>query len=158
MRLETPGFVVSDIIEEAETFASKLAEMYNAIVSPFPYDDVRHIERTLTSRKKITRRAIAKGFIPDLSWYLSNIAGCSSWGKESLKWDNEKRILFTQLMSQDFFEKHPEYFLVRRWITEVNTPRLYLTLVLYDELRTNVLALIRLLDQLENQQNGNRTS
>ena len=125
--------------------------MYDAIVYPFPYKDIWHIDKTVTSRKIATRRAIRKGFIPDLDIYLSDIAGCCSWGKKALVWDAETRELFSQLMSKQFFEKHPEYVLVRRWITQENTPHLYGTLVYYNEMRVNVLALILLLDEIDAQ-------
>ena len=129
--------------------ALKLTAMHKAIAHPCPYDDIRHIYKTVTSRKKLTRRVMDKGFIADLDVYFSDTAGCSSWGKKALGWGSEKRKLFARLMSQEFFEKHPEYLPVRRWITEANTPELFRDFVLHEEMRVNVLALIRLLDKLE---------
>lgn len=147
--MELPQSIVSDISKEAEALALKLKKMFDAHIRPFPYDDIWHIGKTVTSRKIATRRAIAKGFVADLDMYLSDIAGCSSWDRKALTWDSETRRLFAGLMSKEFFEQHPEYLLVRRWITETNTPELFRDFVLHEEMRVNVLALLRLLNELE---------
>lgn len=149
MCLELSQLVDLDAARRAAELALQLERMYDSIVYPFPYDDIRYIDKTVTSRKIATRRAIKNGFISDLDVYLSDIAGCCSWGKKALAWDAGNRELFTQLMGEEFFKKHPEYVLVRRWITQENTLSLYRTLVYYNEMRVNVLALIHLLDELE---------
>ncbi len=126
-----------------------LDRLYEEIIHPFPYADIRHIYKTVTSRKIRTRRAIEKGFIPDLDYYWLNIVGCSSWGKKALRWDAQKRQEFTGLLDRAFFDRHPEYLLVRRWITESNTPHLYHRFMLHKEMRVSVLVLIKLLDRLD---------
>lgn len=147
--MELDQFAASDAAKEAEALALNLEKMFDAHIRPFPYDDIWHIQKTLTSRKKATRRAIAKGFVADLDMYLFDIAGCSSWGRKALTWDGETRRLFARLMSREFFEQHPEYLLVRRWITDTNTPELFRDFALHEEMRVSVLALLRLLDELE---------
>lgn len=147
--MDFPFPVSPEDARSLETILETLDCLQSEDVHPFPYADIRHIYKTVTSRKIKTRRAIDKGFIPDLDYYQSSIAGCSSWGKKALKWDADKRQEFTGLLGGEFFDRHPEYLLVRRWITEANTPDLYRNFVLYEEMRVNVLALIRLLDRLD---------
>lgn len=149
--MDFPFPVSPEDAQALETLMDTLEKLYEDILHPFPYADIRHIYKTVTSRKIKTRRTIDKGFIPDLSYYWSNIAGCSSWGKNALKWNTEKRQEFGDLLGESFFDNHPEYLLVRRWITEANTLDLYRDFVLYEEMRLNALALIRLLDKLQNQ-------
>lgn len=147
--MDFPFPVSTEDAQALETLIETLDGLYGDILYPFPYVDIWHIYKTVTSRKIRTRRAIDKGFIPDLDYYWSSIAGCSSWGKKALKWDFEKRQDFARLLNENFFDRHPEYQLVRHWITEVNTPHLYRRFVLHEEMRVNVLALIGILDRLE---------
>ncbi len=133
-----------------------LAELDEADCYAFPYDDIRHIYKTVTSRKIVTRRAIAKGFIPDLDTFASAASGYSSWGEKSLIWPTEKRQRIADYLGKSFFERYPEYLPVQRWITDTNTPELFRDFVLHEEMRVNVLALLHLLNELESQQhNGN---
>lgn len=127
-----------------------LDRLYEEMLHPFPYSDISHIYKTVTSRKIRTRRAIDKGFIPDLDYYWSSIAGYSSWNEKAPRRDFEKRLKLARLLDKEFFAKHPEYQTVRRWITEENTPDLHRDFVLYEEMRVNALALYRLLDRLYN--------
>ena len=115
----------------------------------FPYDDIRHIYKTVTSRKKLTRRAIKKGFGPDLNTYQMAVSGPCRGCHFVLEWPAEKRQDWADWLNKDFFERWPEYLPVRRWISEANTPELFRDFVLHEEMRVNVLALIRLLDKLE---------
>lgn len=147
--MDFPFPVSPEDAQALETILETLAWLKEADDRPFPYADIRHIYKTVTSCKIRTRRAIDKGFVPDLDYYQSNIAGCSSWGKKAFRWDFEKRREFTRLLNKGFFDRHTEYLLVRRWITEVNTPHLCRDFVIYEEMRVNVLALIGILDRLE---------
>lgn len=136
-----------------------LAELDKADCYAFPYDDIRHIYKTVTSRKIVTRRAIAKGFAADWNTFAMTASGCCSWGRKALNWPAEKRGRTTDYLSKSFFERYLEYLPVRRWITNTNTPELFRDFVLHEEMRVNVLALLRWLDRLENQnKDGNRTS
>lgn len=76
-------------------------------------------------------------------------SGCCSWGNKALDWPAEKRQRIANYLGKGFFERYPEYLAVRRWITDTNTPDLFRDFVLHEEMRVNVLALIRLLDELE---------
>jgi len=126
-----------------------LVELDAANCFSFPYADIRHIYKTVTSRKKLTRRVIKKGFGPDLNTYQMAVAGPSRWCHLLLEWPFKKRQNLADWLEKDFFERWPEYLPVRHWITEENTPDLYRDFVLHEEMKMNVLALIRLLDKLE---------
>lgn len=148
--MDFPFPISPEDAQALETLTETLNKLYEDILHPFPYADIRHIYKTVTSRKIRTRRAIDKGFIPDLDYYWSSIAGCSSWGKKAPRRAFEKRLKLARLLDEEFFDKHPEYQPVRRWITEANTPYLYRDFVLHEEMRVNALALYRLLDRLYN--------
>ena len=139
-----------------EDVLQTLAELDEADCCAFPYEDIRHIYRTVTSRKIVTRRAIAKGFIPDWNTFAMTASGYSSWGEKSLIWPAEKRQRIAKYLGKSFFERYLEYLPICRWITSTDTPELFRDFVLHEEMRVNVLALLRLLDELESQQhNGN---
>ncbi len=116
---------------------------------PFPYEDIRHIYKTVTSRKKLTRRVMDKGFISDLDWFFFQVRGCGSWKRSALQWSSEDRQSRFNYLCKDFFDYFPIYLPVRRWITETNTPTLYRDFALCEEVRMTVMVLIRLLDKLE---------
>ena len=116
---------------------------------PFPYADIRHIYKTVTSRKKLTRRLIEKGFGPDLNTFQMSVSGACGGYHFVLEWPAEKRQQWADWLNKSFFERWPEYLSVRRWITEANTPELFRDFVLHEEMRVNMLALLRLLDKLE---------
>ena len=147
--MEFSSLSFSSIGNTLEEVLQTLAELDEANAHQFPSDDIRHIYKTVASRKKLTRRVIDNFFKGDLDTYFSAISGASSWGWKALEWPFEKRKRIANYLSQEFFERHPRYLPVRRWITEANTPELYRDFVLHEEMRVNVLALIRLLDQLE---------
>ena len=147
--MELASLVFSCTDNDLDSLLRTTEALDEADCHPFAYDDIKHIAKTVTSRKKLTRRLIKNGFVPDLDSYQSTIAGCCSWGRKSLEWSVEKRRLFEKYLSKDFFELHPKYLPIRRWITQKNTPELFRDFVQYEEMRVNVLALIHLLDQLE---------
>ncbi len=149
--MDFPFSVSSEDKKDFEEIFETLAWLVEADDRPFPYADIPHIYKTVTSRKIQTRRAIKKGFGPDLSTYLYSIYSPARWCDVLLGWPIDKRQNLAESLAQDFFERWPEYLLVRRWITEANTPDLYRTFVIYEEMRLNVLALLRLLDRLESQ-------
>lgn len=149
--MDFPFPVSSEDKKALETIFDTLAWLVEADDRPFPYADIRHIYRTVTSRKIRTRRAIKKGFGPDLNTYLYSIYSPARWCDVLLGWPTDKRQNLSEWLEQDFFERWPEYLFVRRWITEENTPDLYREFVIYEEMRMNVLALLRLLDRLEGQ-------
>ena len=99
----------------------------------------------------LTRRVIKNFFAGDWNTFAMASSGGCSWGRKALEWSPEKRKSFSDYLSKDFFERYPKYLPVLRWITEANTPELFRDFVLHEEMRVNVLALIRLLDKLESQ-------
>ena len=154
--MDFPFSVSSEDAQALETLLEILDRLQSEDVPPFPYADIRHIYKTEASRKIRTRRAIEKGFIPDLAMYFADIYGCSGWNPkvpknwvEYKQWP-KKRQLIVDSVSREFFERYLVYLPVRRWITAANTPHLYRKFVIYEEMRVNVLALIRLLDKLQN--------
>ncbi len=149
--MDFPFSVSSEDKKDFEEIFETLAWLVEADDRPFPYADIGHISRTVTSRKIQTRRAIKKGFGPDLSTYNYAIYSPARWCHILLGWSAEKRRGLAEWLEKDFFERWPEYLPVRRWITETNTPDLYRTFVIYEEMRLNVLASLRLLDRLESQ-------
>ena len=155
MRLETTD---SAIDAEIDVILRTLASLREMDTFPFPYQDIGHIYRAVTSRKNLTRRLIRNDFITDLDLYFMDIVSYSHWTRACPELSVEDRRFFVKYYSQDFFDRYPKYLPILRWITEGNAPALFRDFVLYEESRITVLALIRLLDQLENQQNGNRTS
>jgi len=124
--------------------------LYEAICHPFPYENVDHIRKTVTSRKKATRCLIKRGFSLDIDWYFDGIAGASTWSLKSLsRRSHDERLELVTYVDKGFFEKYPNYLPLQSWITETNMPTLYQDLVLYEEIRLNALRLVSLLDKLE---------
>lgn len=148
--MDFPFPVSPEDAQALETLIETLDRLYEEIIHPFPYADIRHIYKTVTSRKIRTRRAIDKGFIPDLDYYWSSIVGYSSWNEKASRRDFQKRLKLARFLNEEFFDKHPEYQPVRRWITEANTPHLYRRFVQHEVMRVNALSLYRLLDRLYN--------
>lgn len=148
--MDFPLPVSPEDAQALETILETLAWLVEADDRLFPYADIRHIYRTVTSRKIRTRRAIKKGFGPDLSTYLYAIYSPTRWCHVLLGWPADKRRDLAEWLAQDFFERWPEYLRVRRWVTEENTPDLYRKFVIYEEMKVNVLALIGLIDKLQN--------
>jgi hypothetical protein len=100
---------------------------------PFPYDDCRRLRREDSGEFEV--------LIPDLDMWCSDIAGYCSWGKKILSWPEEKVLQARGHMSLSFFDKHPEYSLLERLITEANTPDLFEDLQLYERMRKKLLEL-----------------
>lgn len=148
--MDFPFPVSPEDAQALETILETLAWLKEADDRPFPYADIRHIYKTVTSRKIRTRRAIDKGFGPDLNTYQMEISSVSRWGVKIFQWPSAERKKGAYWLGQPFFERWPQYLLVRRWIREVNTSDLYRDFVLYEEMRLNALALIGLLDKLQN--------
>ncbi len=129
-----------------------LMELSEADCHSFPYDDIRHIYKTVTSRKKLTRRIIDNFFKGDWNTFAFATSGYGSWGIKVLNWQVDHRRRIEDYLSKSFFERYPKYLPICRWITDTNTPELFRDFALHEEMRVNVLALLRLLDELETQQ------
>ena len=124
-----------------------LAELSEADCHSFPSDDIKYIYKTVTSRKKLTRRVIDNFFNGDWNTFASATSGYGSWGVKVLDWQVDHRRRICEYLSKSFFERYPKYLPVRPWITDTNTPELFRDLVLHEEMRVNMLALLRLLDE-----------
>ncbi len=148
--MDFPFPVSPEDTQAFETLIETLGRLGKKAHRPFPTADIRHIYKKVTSRKIQTRRAIDKGFSADLNTYDMEISGASSWGTKIFQWSPAERKKRAYWLGQPFFDRWPEYVLIRRWITEENTPDLYRDFVLHEEMRVNVLALIRLLDKVQN--------
>ena len=148
--MDFPFPVSPEDAQALETLTETLDKLYEDILHPFPYADIRHIYKTVTSRKIKTRRAIDKGFSADLNTYGMEISAVPSWGTKIFQWSGADRIRRAYWLGKPFFERWPQYILVRRWITEANTPDLHHDFVLHEEMRVNALALIGLLDKMQN--------
>ena len=136
-----------------------LAELDEADCYSFPSANIVHIGRTVTIRKKLTRRLIKNFFKGDLVTYTSDIASCCSGATRLLEWPADERQEWSEYLSKNFFQRYYKYLPMRRWITDTSTPELFRDFVLHEEMRVNVLAFLRLLDELESQnKDGNRTS
>ena len=143
-------FAASEIVKEAEAICLRQSELYEAICHPFPYEDIDHIRKTVTSRKIVVRRLIKKGFALDLDWYFDGIAGASTWSLRSLiRRTHDERLELVTYVDKGFYEKYPNYLPLQRWITKTNTPTLYQNLILFEEIRLNALRLISLVNKLE---------
>ena len=80
--------------------------------------------------------------IPDLDLYLSDLAGCASWGKQILDWPREKILEAQAKLAKTFFELHPQYLSLAPLITETKTPDLASQMALYEKLRIEMLDLL----------------
>jgi len=105
---------------------------------PFPREDC----------KKIMGEHYEKNvnLIPHLDLYFSDIAGYCSWGRKILKWSNNQVREAENRLKKTFFEKYPQYKMVKHLITEANTPDLYRVMRIYETMRK---LLLRVLSQLQ---------
>lgn len=101
---------------------------------PFPYEGCRTLLQDISND--------FEGFIPDLDMYFSDIAGYSCSTKKFSEWSAPSLRETIGHLSLNFFERHPEYVVLQRLIGESTTPDLHEDLLLYDQLRQKLLALL----------------
>jgi hypothetical protein len=118
---------------QAEELAEEVKRIYlEEAGGPFPYEGCRWLKSEFGD---------FEGLTPDLNTWQMDIAGHSSMGKSVLSWSAEKVLQSRGAMSLSFFEKHPEYALLERHITEKETPDLFDKLSVYNRMRKKLLEL-----------------
>ena len=140
---------MADIADDIDALVQRMIQLHEQDKGPFPYDDLRLIRRTVTSRKKLTRRLL-DSVNPDLNLYFMEISGSCSWGNRAKSWPRERRQQIAPCLQLDFFGRFPKYEPLRRWISESQTPSLYRDLVLHDEMRLTLLAFLSLTSKADN--------
>jgi hypothetical protein len=80
-----------------------------------------------------------EGFIPDLNSWSMDIAGYCSWGAKILWWPQKKLIEAQSRMTLGFFDKHPEYCILQRFISESDSPDLYEYLDTHERMRKKLI-------------------
>jgi len=103
--MEFSSLTFSSTGNTLEEVLRTLVELDAANCFSFPYADIRHIYKTVTSRKKLTRRVIKKGFGPDLNTYQMAVAGPSRWCHLLLEWPFKKRQNLADWLEKDFFRR-----------------------------------------------------
>lgn len=68
-----------------------------------------------------------------------NIAGYCSWGVKMLRWPQRKLTEAQSRMALSFFEIHPEYCTLRRFITGSDAPDLHEYLGAYEGMRKKLI-------------------
>lgn len=122
---------------KAEAMANEAARLYvEEGSSPFPYDDCFWLRQEFESKADDL-------LIPYLDLWFLDIAGFCSWGKRILNWSESKVVQARSKVSLGFFEQHPQYAILERFITKDNTPDLFGQLLLFETMRHQ---LIRLFD------------
>src|SRR5687768_6133923 len=103
-------------MNEIEPLLVELKELDRADAGPFPYDDCRKLQT-------IDRKYAS--LIPDLDFYLSEHAGYRSWGRNILKWPDEKIEEVLGRIDESFFDRFPIYAALESQITSSTVPDLH---------------------------------
>jgi hypothetical protein len=134
---------------QAEALAEEVKRIYDEEEGdPFPYEGCRWLKSEFGD---------FEGLTPDLNTWQMDVAGHSSLGKKVLSWPAEKVLQSRGALSLSFFEKHPEYALLERHITESETPDLFDKLRLYERMRMKLLELYDFLLAEEYRENSHRS-
>ncbi|MEN3333726.1 MAG: YxiJ-like protein [Blastocatellia bacterium] len=123
--------------KRASELADEIMQLYRKNRMPFPYTGCRFILHGLEDD--------FDGFIPDLNLWSMDIAGFASQSFRIKDWPVEKLRTGQGLMSLGFFDKHPEYRVLERFISSEETPDLYEKLKLYEKMRNKLLELLSVL-------------
>jgi hypothetical protein len=107
------------------------------LASPFPYADCRKV-------LKMTNVAFP-GLIPDLDLYFGDVFAHAAGLRRILRWSHERLAESERRFAIPFFEKHPEYLLLRGLITDDLAPALNQRLEGAEQMR---LMLLRLFGEL----------
>jgi hypothetical protein len=106
---------------------------------PFPYSDCRKAAALVGLRPG--------DVIPDLDVYFSELAGYCSWDGRILKWPPQKIATVRKQISKPFFERHAQYRVLQRVISEAETPDLVRDLALHEEMRNTLIAVLEQLQR-----------
>jgi hypothetical protein len=98
---------------------TEIEELYHSYFDegPFPYEDCF----ALAKRKDIP----SSDFIPELDWYIFNIAGYSSWASKLVNRPIEERQKAKKLLEKNFYEYFPDLARLESMITQDQTPTLF---------------------------------
>ena len=114
----------------------QIEALYNsAFEGEFPYEDCRAISR-LMGRD-------SGDLIPELDWYFDNISGYSSSASRLLDRSPEELGHAVRVLSKDFFQYFPEEEAYRILIDPAHAPRLHKQMRASEELRVQLLGLLR---------------
>src|SRR5271157_1511150 len=114
----------------------EIEELYRSYFgeSPFPYEDCF----ALAKRNDIP----TSDFIPELDWYIFNIAGYSSWASRLIDKPIEERQKAKKTLEKNFFEYFPALARLESMITQDQTPILYELMQQTEIARLGLLELI----------------
>jgi hypothetical protein len=124
-------------LNSSELRAQEIVEFYNTLPGPFPYDDCRFVLGQGAEH--------ADALIPTLDLYFSTIAGYASSARRIAHWSADRVVTAKADLANSFFENHPEYELLLRYIDRGSIPDLVEDLESYEILR---LKLVKLLHEL----------
>ena len=104
------------------------------LLHPFPYADVRKLAQG--------QELQFEGLIPDLDMHFYGIASPCGAARKLLKLPRETLLEVRQRLERSFFERHPEYEVLRERITAANTRYLYQEMIDHEEVRAKLLELL----------------
>jgi hypothetical protein len=133
-RLNTVLLTSGESHFEAEQRAFKILDLYRSDCSPFPYEGCRRLRREFAD-------ANLEDLIPHLDLWFSDVSGFASRGKSLLRLTPDQLSAARGMMSLVFYDKHPEYAWLDRHIGARNTPDLFDSLTLAEQMRVELVDL-----------------
>lgn len=115
---------------------STIERLYLEFRHPFPYADCRKMQVLAGDQ--------AADLIPDLDAYFADLAGYCSRGSRIARMSPEEFLKMKKTVEKSFFEKHPQYEAIRKFITESDTPVLFRGLELSEQMRVALLNIFEL--------------
>jgi hypothetical protein len=121
---------------------TEIEELYRSYFREglFPYDDCF----ALAKRNDIS----TSDFIPELDWYIFNIAGYSSWASKLADRHIEEQQKAKKILERNFYEYFPALTRLKCMITQDQTPTLF-ELMQHTEIAR--LALLELLGSFDSE-------
>ena len=112
---------------EYDELLARLSALEAADTGPFPYDGCR--------RLRADRSPDTAELVPDLTMFLSDLAGCRSWGKRILRWPDDKIDSVAPRLSHSFFDRFPQYRVLTERLASGVAPDVSKALANADETR-----------------------
>lgn len=123
-----------ELIRQLEAYRKKT-------VRPFPYSDCRKLIDSLPLQEK--KRF--EDFTANLNTFDMAVSGPISWGKRISDWPQERVKRVYNYLQKPFFQRFPQYKVVKRLITRTNAPDLFADIRIHNEVRKILLKLLPLL-------------